>query len=108
MISPLPGVTKSKPGSAMKSIPGTVTAVVTEEGESGPHGSDGFRVCREAWPSMLRTLWGDDERFKDTYWSRFEKQGFYFAGDGAKKVEEGDVWLLGRFHSFMTVLGSRY
>ena len=107
MISPLPGVTAAKPGSAMKSIPGVVTDVVDDEGESVPDGSGGFLVIKEPWPSMLRTLWGDDERFKDTYWSRFAKQGYYFAGDGAKKDEDGDVWLLGRVDDVMNVSGHR-
>ena len=107
MISPLPGVTAAKPGSAMKSIPGVVTDVVNDEGESVPDGSGGFLVVKEPWPSMLRTLWGDDERFKDTYWSRFAKQGYYFAGDGAKKDEDGDIWLLGRVDDVMNVSGHR-
>ena len=91
----------------MKAIPGIVTDVVNDEGESVPDGSGGFLVVKEPWPSMLRTLWGDDERFKDTYWSRFEKQGYYFAGDGAKKDEDGDVWLLGRVDDVMNVSGHR-
>ncbi len=107
MISPLPGVTASKPGSAMKAIPGIVTDVVDDEGESVPDGSGGLLVVKEPWPSMLRTLWGDDERFKDTYWSRFEKQGYYFAGDGAKKDDDGDVWVLGRVDDVMNVSGHR-
>ncbi|KQT90648.1 acetyl-coenzyme A synthetase [Marmoricola sp. Leaf446] len=107
MISPLPGVTHGKPGSAMKSIPGIVVDVVTEDGESVPNGSGGFLVVKEPWPSMLRTLWGDDERFKDTYWSRFADHGFYFAGDGAKKDEDGDIWLLGRVDDVMNVSGHR-
>jgi acetyl-CoA synthetase len=107
MISPLPGVTSAKPGSAMRPIPGVVADVVNDSGESVPDGSGGFLVVKEPWPSMLRTLWGDDERFKDTYWSRFSKQGFYFAGDGAKKDDDGDVWLLGRVDDVMNVSGHR-
>ena len=107
MISPLPGVTAGKPGSAMKSIPGIVVDVVTEEGESVPNGSGGFLVVKEPWPSMLRTLWGDDERYKDTYWSRFADHGYYFAGDGAKKDDDGDIWLLGRVDDVMNVSGHR-
>ena len=87
MISPLPGVTAGKPGSAMIPIPGVSADVVTEEGESVPNGSGGYLVLTEPWPSMLRTIWGDDDRFKETYWSKYEKQGWYFAGDGAKKDE---------------------
>ncbi len=107
MISPLPGVTHSKPGSAMKAIPGIVMDVVDDDGESVPDGSGGLLVIKEPWPSMLRTLWGDDERFKETYWSRFEKQGYYFAGDGAKKDDDGDVWVLGRVDDVMNVSGHR-
>ncbi|RNL81297.1 acetate--CoA ligase [Nocardioides marmorisolisilvae] len=105
MISPLPGVTHAKPGSAMKAIPGIVADVVNDEGQSVPDGSGGYLVIREPWPSMLRTLWGDDERFKETYWSRWE--GMYFAGDGAKKDVDGDVWVLGRVDDVMNVSGHR-
>ncbi len=105
MISPLPGVTHGKPGSAMRAIPGIVAEVVNDEGASVPDGSGGYLVIREPWPSMLRTLWGDDERFKDTYWSRFK--GMYFAGDGAKKDVDGDVWVLGRVDDVMNVSGHR-
>ena len=107
MISPLPGVTHGKPGSAMKALPGVGADVVNDEGESVPNGSGGYLVLTEPWPAMLRTLWGDDERFKDTYWSRYAKQGFYFAGDGAKKDEDGDLWMLGRVDDVMNVSGHR-
>ena len=107
MISPLPGVTHGKPGSAMSPIPGVSADVVDENGDSVPNGHGGFLVLTEPWPAMLRTLWGDDQRFKDTYWSRFEKQGYYFAGDGAKKDEDGDIWLLGRVDDVMNVSGHR-
>lgn len=107
MISPLPGVTHGKPGSAMIPIPGVAADVVTEEGESVPNGSGGYLVLTEPWPSMLRTIWGDDQRFKDTYWSRYAKQGWYFAGDGAKKDDDGDLWVLGRVDDVMNVSGHR-
>jgi acetyl-CoA synthetase len=107
MISPLPGVTAGKPGSAMIPIPGISADVVTDEGESVPHGSGGYLVLTAPWPSMLRTLWGDDQRYKDTYWSRYQKQGWYFAGDGAKKDEDGDLWVLGRVDDVMNVSGHR-
>ncbi|MFC4783242.1 acetate--CoA ligase [Nocardioides sp. MAHUQ-72] len=107
MISPLPGVTAGKPGSAMTPIPGVAAEVVNDEGEPVPNGSGGYLVLTEPWPSMLRTLWGDDDRFKETYWSRFSKQGFYFAGDGAKKDEDGDIWVLGRVDDVMNVSGHR-
>jgi acetyl-CoA synthetase len=107
MISPLPGVTAGKPGSAMIPIPGVSADVVTEEGESVPNGSGGYLVLTEPWPSMLRTIWGDDERFKETYWSKYAEQGWYFAGDGAKKDEDGDLWVLGRVDDVMNVSGHR-
>jgi acetyl-CoA synthetase len=107
MISPLPGVTHGKPGSAMKALPGVAADVVDDEGSSVPNGSGGYLVLQKPWPAMLRTLWGDDERFKDTYWSRYAEQGFYFAGDGAKKDDDGDVWLLGRVDDVMNVSGHR-
>ncbi|PDP88482.1 acetate--CoA ligase [Glycomyces fuscus] len=103
MVSPLPGVTSGKPGAAMRAIPGIVADVVDEQGESVPDGEGGFIVIREPWPSMLRGIWGDTERYKDTYWSRFE--GLYFPGDGAKKDEDGDLWLLGRVDDVMLVSG---
>src|SRR5689334_19746417 len=85
MISPLPGLTAGKPCSAMTPIPGIAADVVNDEGVPVPKGSGGYLVVTEPWPSMLRTLWGDDDRYVDTYWSRFKDQGYYFAGDGAKK-----------------------
>jgi acetyl-CoA synthetase len=103
MISPLPGVTAGKPGAAMKALPGVVADVVDDQGQSVPDGGGGFLVLREPWPSMLRTIWGDDERYIKTYWSRFE--GLYFAGDGAKKDSDGDLWLLGRVDDVMLVSG---
>jgi acetyl-CoA synthetase len=105
MISPLPGVTAGKPGSAMTAIPGISAEVVDDAGEPVPNGSGGYLVLTEPWPAMLRTLWGDDQRFKDTYWSRFP--GRYFAGDGAKKDDDGDIWLLGRVDDVMNVSGHR-
>ena len=112
MISPLPGVTASKPGSAMKALPGIAADVVDEQGESVPNGSGGYLVVKGPWPAMLRTIWGDDERYKETYWSRFPAslvggQGYYFAGDGAKKDDDGDIWLLGRVDDVMNVSGHR-
>ncbi|MEU5903916.1 acetate--CoA ligase [Micromonospora sp. NPDC047467] len=103
MISPLPGVTAAKPGSAMTPLPGIVADVVDDQGQSVPNGGGGYLVLREPWPSMLRTIWGDDNRFIETYWSRFE--GMYFAGDGAKKDDDGHIWLLGRVDDVMLVSG---
>ncbi|BCW46852.1 acetate--CoA ligase [Arthrobacter sp. StoSoilB5] len=105
MIAPLPGVTATKPGSAQVPLPGIAVDVVDETGQSVANGEGGYLVVREPWPSMLRGIWGDPERFKDTYWSRFE--AMYFAGDGAKKDEDGDVWLLGRVDDVMNVSGHR-
>ncbi|TMR99948.1 acetate--CoA ligase [Nonomuraea basaltis] len=103
MISPLPGVTAGKPGAAMRPLPGIVADVVDDQGNSVPDGGGGFLVVREPWPSMLRTIWGDDQRYIDTYWSRFE--GMYFPGDGAKKDGDGDLWLLGRVDDVMLISG---
>ncbi|MEV4553252.1 acetate--CoA ligase [Nonomuraea wenchangensis] len=103
MISPLPGITAAKPGAAMRPLPGIAADVVDDQGNSVQNGGGGFLVVREPWPSMLRTIWGDDQRYIDTYWSRFE--GMYFPGDGAKKDEDGDLWLLGRVDDVMLVSG---
>lgn len=103
MLSPLPGVTTTKPGSAQQPLPGIAATVVDDEGREVPDGAGGYLVLTEPWPSMLRTIWGDDQRYLDTYWSRFE--GKYFAGDGAKKDEDGDIWLLGRVDDVMLVSG---
>jgi acetyl-CoA synthetase len=105
MISPLPGVTSCKPGSAMGPLPGISADVVTDQGEVVGKGGGGYLVLSQPWPSMLRTIWGDDQRFIDTYWSRFAEQGFYFAGDGAKKDSDGALWLLGRVDDVMLVSG---
>ena len=105
MISPMPGVTEGKPGAAMRAVPGVAVDVVNDEAQSVPDGSGGYLVVTKPWPAMLRTLWGDDQRYVDTYWSRFE--GVYFAGDGAKKDEDGDLWLLGRVDDVMNVSGHR-
>jgi len=105
MISPLPGVTATRPGSAQLAIPGIVVDVVDEAGESVPDGSGGYLVVTEPWPAMLRGIWGDPQRYADTYWSRFEYT--YFAGDGAKKDDDGNIWVLGRVDDVMNVSGHR-
>jgi len=105
MISPLPGVTNCKPGSAMGPLPGISADVVNDAGQVVGNGGGGYLVLSEPWPSMLRTIWGDDQRFIDTYWSRFAEQGYYFAGDGAKKDDDGAIWLLGRVDDVMLVSG---
>ncbi|MEU5236666.1 acetate--CoA ligase [Streptomyces lydicus] len=103
MLSPLPGVTATKPGSAQVPLPGVAATVVDDDANEVPNGAGGYLVLTEPWPSMLRTIWGDDQRYLDTYWSRFE--GKYFAGDGAKKDGDGDIWLLGRVDDVMLVSG---
>jgi acetyl-CoA synthetase len=105
MIAPLPGITSAKPGSAQTPLPGIAVDVVDELGAPVPDGHGGYLVIREPWPAMLRGIWGDNERYKDTYWSRFDDM--YFAGDGAKKDEDGDVWLLGRVDDVMNISGHR-
>jgi acetyl-CoA synthetase len=105
MISPLPGVTATKPGSAMTTIPGISAKVVDDSGTPVPNGHGGFLILDQPWPSMLRGVWGEDERYKETYWSRFK--GIYFAGDGAKLDEEGSIWLMGRVDEVMNVSGHR-
>jgi acetyl-CoA synthetase len=105
MVSPLPGVTTLKPGSAQIPLPGVSAAVLDEDGHELGRGQPGLLVLTEPWPSMLRGIWGDPERYKETYWSKFD--GKYFAGDGAKWDEEGDLWLLGRVDDVMNISGHR-
>jgi acetyl-CoA synthetase len=105
MITPLPGVTTTKPGAAMRPFPGISAEVVDNEGNPVGNGGGGLLVLTEPWPGMLRTIWGDDDRYRETYWSRFP--GRYFAGDGAKKDEDGDIWLLGRVDDVMNISGHR-
>lgn len=113
MISPLPGVTNCKPGSAMRPLPGISAKIVDDDGNelapSPDHGEHvtGYLVLDKPWPSMLRGIWGDPERFKETYWSRFGEQGWYFAGDGARYGSDGEVWVLGRIDDVMNVSGHR-
>jgi acetyl-CoA synthetase len=105
MISPLPGVSTLKPGSAGRALPGIVADVLGPDGRSVPPGAGGYLVIREPWPAMLRTLYGDDERYVATYWSEYE--GVYLAGDGARRDADGDFWLLGRIDDVMNVSGHR-
>ena len=105
MISPLPGVTATKPGSAMKALPGISAKVVDDQGVPVPNGHGGFLILDQPWPSMLRGVWGEDERYKETYWSRFK--GIYFAGDGAKLDGDGATWLMGRVDDVMNISGHR-
>ena len=105
LITPLPGVVTTKPGSATLAFPGIEADVVDEQGESVPLGSGGYLVLRKPWPAMARTIWGDPERFRSAYWSRFP--GMYFTGDGAKRDEDGYFWLLGRVDDVLNVAGHR-
>jgi acetyl-CoA synthetase len=113
MISPLPGVTDCKPGSAMRPLPGISAKIVDDDGnevERATEGGEpvtGYLVLDKPWPSMLRGIWGDPERFKETYWARFAEQGWYFAGDGARYGKDGEIWVLGRIDDVMNVSGHR-
>ncbi|MEO7427379.1 MAG: acetate--CoA ligase [Fibrobacteria bacterium] len=107
MISPLPGVTPTKPGSATFPFFGVEAAIVNEKGEELGVNQGGFLVIKQPWPSMLRTLYGADERYKEVYWSRFEKQGWYLAGDGAVRDADGYIWILGRIDDVLNVSGHR-
>jgi acetyl-CoA synthetase len=107
MISALPGVTETKPGSAQVPVPGIVVDVVDEAGAHVGNDAGGLLVVTEPWPSMLRGIWGDPDRFVETYWEKFADRGFYFAGDGARRDEDGDIWLLGRVDDVMNVSGHR-
>jgi len=105
MISPLPGVTATKPGSAMRPLPGIGADVVDDEGKAVGNGRGGYLVLTEPWPSMMRGIWKEPDRYKETYWSRFSN--LYFAGDGAKLDKDGTIWLLGRVDDVMNVSGHR-
>ena len=105
MISPLPGVTAAKPGSAMRPLPGIGATVVDDHGTPVELGHGGYLVLTEPWPSMLRGIWGDNDRYVETYWSRWPQ--YYFAGDGSKIDFDGAIWLLGRVDDVMNVSGHR-
>ncbi|MFL5710315.1 MAG: acetate--CoA ligase, partial [Chloroflexota bacterium] len=105
LITPLPGVTATKPGSATFPFPGIDADVVDADGNSVPLGGGGYLVLKRPWPAMLRGIYGDPDRYRQTYWSRFP--GMYFAGDGAKRDADGYLWLLGRVDDVMNVAGHR-
>jgi acetyl-CoA synthetase len=105
MISPLPGVTHTKPGSAMRPLPGISGKIVDDNGKEVGLGHGGYLILDKPWPAMLRGIWGEEERYKETYWSRFD--GVYFAGDGAKIDTDAAIWLLGRVDDVMNVSGHR-
>jgi acetyl-CoA synthetase len=113
MISPLPGVAAAKPGSAMTPLPGISARIVDDDGNQLKPGTEhgeqpsGYLVLDKPWPSMLRGIWGDPERFKETYWSRFAEQGWYFAGDGARYDADGNIWVMGRIDDVMNISGHR-
>ena len=105
MITPLPGATPTKPGSATKPFPGVEADVMTRDGKSVEANLGGYLVIKRPWPSMLRTIWGDDDRYKQQYWSQIE--GIYFAGDGARRDEDGYFWIMGRIDDVINVSGHR-
>ncbi len=105
LISPLPGITTLKPGSATLPFPGVDADIVNEQGESVPLDSGGYLVLRRPWPAMMRTIWGDPDRYVQQYWSRFP--GIYCTGDGARRDQDGYFWLLGRVDDVLNVAGHR-
>ncbi|WP_336085954.1 acetate--CoA ligase [Nocardia sp. SSK8] len=107
MISPLPGVTATKPGAAMRPLPGISAKVVDDDGTPLGNDASGLLVLDQPWPSMLRGIWNDMDRYRETYWQRFASDGWYFAGDGAKLDADGDLWVLGRVDDVMNVSGHR-
>jgi acetyl-CoA synthetase len=105
MISPLPGVTTTMPGSATRPLPGIGADIVNDDGESVPLGGGGYIVLTKPWPGMLRGIWGDDERYNETYWSKFPKM--YLAGDGCRRDKDGNYWFMGRIDDVMNISGHR-
>ena len=105
MISPLPGATPCRPGSATRPLPGIVPEIVTRDGKPVERGQGGYLVIKQPWPAMLRTLWGDDDRYQKTYWS--DIPGAYFTGDGARQDEDGNFWIMGRVDDVINVSGHR-
>jgi acetyl-CoA synthetase len=106
MITPLPGVTVTKPGSATRPFFGVDAAVVDESGRELPADHGGYLVIRKPWPSMLRGIWGDEARYRETYWSKFGGR-YYYAGDGARRDAEGYFWIMGRLDDVLNVSGHR-
>jgi acetyl-CoA synthetase len=105
MITPLPGATPTKPGSGTKPFPGVEADIMTRDGQSVGPNEGGYLVLKRPWPSMLRTIWGDDERYRQQYWSQIE--GIYFAGDGARRDPDGYFWIMGRIDDVINVSGHR-
>jgi len=107
VMAPLPGISTLKPGSALRALPGLRALVVDGDGVEVAPGGGGLLVIAGTWPGMARTVWGNPERFRDSYWKRFADQGYFFSGDGAKYDEDGDIWLLGRVDDVINVSGHR-
>jgi acetyl-CoA synthetase len=107
MISPLPGVTSLKPGSCQSPLPGIAAAIVDEMGHDVENGKGGILVIKKPWPSMIRTIWGDDERFKKSYFPEEFQGKYYLAGDGANRDLDGDFWITGRIDDVLNVSGHR-
>jgi acetyl-CoA synthetase len=105
MITPIPGATPTKPGSGTKPFPGVDADIMTRDGESVGPNEGGYLVIKRPWPSMLRTIWGDDERYRQQYWSQID--GIYFAGDGARRDPDGYFWIMGRIDDVINVSGHR-
>ena len=105
MITPIPGATPTKPGSGTRPFPGIDADVMTRDGKSVEANQGGYLVIKRPWPSMLRTIWGDDERYKQQYWSQID--GIYFAGDGARRDSDGYFWIMGRIDDVINVSGHR-
>lgn len=105
MITPLPGATPTKPGSGTKPFPGIEVDIMTRDGQPVGANEGGYLVIKRPWPSMLRTIWGDDERYRQQYWSQIE--GIYFAGDGARRDQDGYFWIMGRIDDVINVSGHR-
>jgi acetyl-CoA synthetase len=107
IVAPLPGITVLKPGSATRAVPGVNVKIVDEAGVDVPWGSGGYIVIDGTWPSMARGVWGNPKRYRDSYWAQYAKQGYFFAGDGAKYDADGYIWLLGRVDDVINVSGHR-
>ncbi|WP_396599441.1 acetate--CoA ligase [Frigoribacterium sp. R86507] len=107
VMAPLPGADTLKPGSSLRALPGLSTAVVDDAGERVPNGSGGYLVVQQTGPALARTVWGDPERYRDSYWATYWRQGWFFSGDGAKYDADGDIWVLGRVDDVINVSGHR-
>jgi acetyl-CoA synthetase len=107
IVAPLPGVTALKPGSATHAVPGVTVRIVDEHGDDVPFGSGGSIVIDGTWPSMARTVWGNPQRYRDSYWRPFASRGYFLAGDGAAYDDDGYIWLLGRLDDVINVSGHR-